>query len=142
MSVVDYESSPIRVLFAKGGLDAHERGIHVVVLGLRDLGFEVIYLGLRRSPEEIVRAACDEDVDVVGISTLSGSHKTFVGRTLQLLREADCSCAFVVGGLIPPEDQSALVNEGVDIVFPPGTLVRDIAERLRELVRQKRIREQ
>ncbi|MDA8280001.1 MAG: cobalamin-dependent protein [Actinomycetota bacterium] len=129
---------PIRVVFAKGGLDAHERGAHVVVLGLREAGFEVVYMGLRRTPEEVVRAAVQEDADVIGVSSLSGGHRGFVHRILELLHEAGATPVVVVGGLIPDEDQSELLGAGVDRIFGQGALVSDIAEFLRGAVAERR----
>lgn len=129
---------PIRVIFAKGGLDAHERGAHVVVLGLREAGFEVVYMGLRRTPEEVVRAAVQEDADVIGVSSLSGGHRGFVQRIIELLREADAHPVIVVGGLIPEEDQPAMLQAGVDRIFGQGALVSDIAEFLHGAVAERR----
>lgn len=131
---------PIRVIFAKGGLDAHERGAHVVVLGLREAGFEVVYLGLRRTPEEIVRAVLQEDADVVGVSSLSGGHRGFVLRILRLLGEGGADPVVVVGGLISAKDQDELLGAGVARIFGQGSLVKDIADFLRAAVAERRAR--
>lgn len=128
---------PIRVIVAKGGLDAHERGAHVVVLGLREAGFEVIYLGLRRTPEEIWRAAVQEDVDVVGISSLSGSSRNFMSRLLELRSEIGSRALVVVGGLVDPADQVLLKEAGVSAIYGQGTLVSHIADSLRQAVRAR-----
>lgn len=133
-------SAPIRVIFTKGGLDAHERGAHVVVLGLREAGFEVVYMGLRRTPEEIVRAAVQEDADVIGVSSLSGGHRSFVLGILDLLHEAEADPVVVLGGLIPDEEQPKLLEAGVGQIFGQGTLVSDIAEYLRQAVAERRAR--
>lgn len=132
------DGGPIRVVLAKGGLDAHERGAHVVVLGLREAGFEVIYMGLRRTPEEVVRAAVQEDADVVGISSLSGGHRGFVRRILELLQQEGADPVVVVGGLIPEEDQQSLLDAGVGRIFGQGALVSDIAQYLRTAVGARR----
>lgn len=131
---------PVRVVFAKGGLDAHERGAHVVVLGLREAGFEVVYLGLRRTPEEITQAAIQEDADVIGISSLSGGHRGFVSRILELLHEADADIIVVVGGLIPEADQEVLLKLGVARIFGQGALVTEIADFLYEATIERRKR--
>lgn len=129
---------PIRMVFAKGGLDAHERGAHVVVMGLREAGFEVVYMGLRRTPEEVVRAAIQEDADVIGVSSLSGGHRKFVQRIIELLSEAGADPVVVVGGLVPEEDQPTLLQAGVDRIFGQGALVGDIADYLRGAVTDRR----
>jgi methylmalonyl-CoA mutase, C-terminal domain len=135
-----WTGAPIRVVVAKGGLDAHERGVHVVVLGLRDAGFEVVYLGLRATPEQIVGAAIQDDVDVIGISSLSGGHRNFVARILELLRKAGADPVVVVGGLITPDDQEHLIDAGVARIFGQGSLVRDIVEFLHVAVAERRAR--
>lgn len=113
---------PIRVLVAKPGLDGHERGARVIARALRDAGMEVIYTGLRQTPEMIVEAAIQEDVDVVGLSILSGAHLTLVSRLMELMREQNLSDVMVmVGGIIPEEDIPALTAMGVRGVFGPGT---------------------
>ena len=113
---------PLRVLVAKPGLDGHDRGAKVVAHGLRDAGFEVIYSGLKRTAEEIVAEAVQEDVDVIGLSILSGAHLTLSRKVLDRLREAGAGdVALVVGGTIPARDAEALVGLGVRRVFPMGT---------------------
>ena len=137
----DPEGGPIRMVFAKGGLDAHERGAHVVVLGLREAGFEVVYLGLRRTPEQIVQAAVQEDADVIGISSLAGGHRGFVVDVMRLLREQDADIIVTVGGLIPAEDQQELLDAGVGRIFGQGASVNDIAAYLRAAVAERRARQ-
>ena len=129
---------PIRVVLAKGGLDAHERGALTVTLGLRAAGFEVSYLGLRRTPDEVVAAAIRDGADVIGISTLSGGHRSFVTKVLERLREAGASPLVVVGGLVPADAQDELLNAGVARIFGQGALVSDIAEYLIGAVEKKR----
>jgi len=121
---------PIRVLVAKVGLDGHDRGVKIVARALRDAGMDVIYTGLHRTPEEIVAAAVQEDVDVIGVSLLSGAHMTLIPRIAALLREASAEAALVVGGVIPDEDVPALKAAGaVDVVLqdtPPDEVVRRV----------------
>src|SRR5689334_17582528 len=112
---------PIRVLVAKPGLDGHDRGAKVIARALRDAGMEVIYTGLRQTPEMIVDAALQEDVQVIGLSILSGAHNAIVPRVLELLREKDMSdVKVVIGGIIPDEDADHLKKLGVAAVFQPG----------------------
>lgn len=119
----------IRVLMAKPGLDGHDRGAKVVARGLRDAGFEVIYTGLHRTPTQIVRAAVDEDVQVVGLSILSGAHDRLVPEVLAGLRGAGLDDVLVlVGGIIPDADAAALRAAGVGMVFPPGTAIGSIVD--------------
>jgi methylmalonyl-CoA mutase C-terminal domain/subunit len=122
----------IRVLVAKVGLDGHDRGVKIVARALRDAGMDVIYTGLHRTPEEVVAAAVQEDVDVVGVSLLSGAHMTLIPRLAALLREAEHDAALVVGGVIPDEDVPALRAAGaVDVVLqdtPPDDVVRRVRE--------------
>ena len=126
----------IRVLIAKPGLDGHDRGAKVVARALRDAGMEVIYTGLRQTPEMIVEAAVQEDVDVVGLSILSGAHMTLFPRVLHLLRESGMDDVIVVGGgIIPQEDISALEGIGVDAVFGPGTPLTEIVHTLQNLAK-------
>ncbi len=118
---------PIRVLVAKPGLDGHDRGAKVVATALRDAGMEVIYTGLHQTPEMITEAAVQEDVDVVGLSILSGAHLTLVPRVRELLREKGREDALlVIGGIFPPEDVEQLESQGVAKLFGPGTSTRDI----------------
>ncbi|MCD6554014.1 MAG: methylmalonyl-CoA mutase [Chloroflexi bacterium] len=122
----------IRVLVAKPGLDGHDRGAKVVARALRDAGMEVIYTGLRQTPEMIVEAAIQEDVDVVGLSILSGAHMTLVPRVVNLLRDNGVDDVLVVvGGIIPDEDVPALNEIGVRGIFGPGTPTQDIVEFIR-----------
>src|SRR5512136_1743252 len=122
-------SSKIRVLVAKPGLDGHDRGAKVVVRGLRDLGMEVVYLGLRVSPEQIVEAAVQEDVDVVGLSCLSGAHMSLFPKTMELLRQKGLKDVIVVaGGIIPEKDIPQLKEAGIAEVFGPGTSIDTIAK--------------
>lgn len=118
----------IRVLVAKPGLDGHDRGARVVAYGLRDAGFEVIYTGLRQSPEQIVRAAIQEDVDVVGLSILSGAHLGLTKKVVELLREEGADdVPVLVGGLIPEDDLPALRAMGVAGIFTAGTPISEVA---------------
>lgn len=124
---------PVRVLIAKVGLDGHDRGARVVARALRDGGMDVIYTGLHRTPEEVVAAAVQEDVDVLGISLLSGAHMTLVPRILDLLRRHQAEdIAVVVGGLIPDEDVEALRRLGVRDVVLQDTTPEEIVRRVRE----------
>src|SRR5579884_729168 len=130
---------PIKVLIAKPGLDGHDRGAKVLACGLRDEGFEVIYTGLRQTPEMIVAAALQEDVDVVGLSILSGAHMTLLPKVCRLLREAGLSDVLVTaGGIIPDDDIPALKEAGIAEVFGPGTTIREVAEFIRANVRRRR----
>ncbi len=118
---------PIRVLVAKPGLDGHDRGAKVVAAALRDAGMEVIYTGLHQTPEMIASAAVQEDVDVVGLSILSGAHMTLFPRVSALLRDAGRSDMLITGGgIIPPEDIEALTRVGVGRLFGPGTPTTDL----------------
>ncbi len=125
---------PIRCLIAKVGLDGHDRGAHVIARAFRDAGFEVVYSGLHRAPEEIVQAAVQEDVDVLGISILSGAHNTLVPKVVEGLEEygAFADTLLVVGGIIPEEDRSGLREMGVAAVFGPGTPMEETVEFVRE----------
>ncbi|HZT70748.1 MAG TPA: cobalamin B12-binding domain-containing protein [Terriglobia bacterium] len=127
----------IRVIVAKPGLDGHDRGAKIVARALRDAGMEVIYTGLRQTPEQIASAAVQEDVDVVGISILSGAHNTIIPRICQLLREGGMQDVLVVvGGIIPDEDIPRLKEAGVSAVFQPGTSTQEIVDFIRNNVRQ------
>ena len=127
----------IRVLVAKPGLDGHDRGAKVIARALRDAGMEVIYTGLRQTPEMIASAALQEDVDAVGISILSGAHNTLCPRIVNLLRENGMDDTLVVvGGIVPQEDISALKEQGISEVFLPGTSTEDIVRFLNENVRR------
>lgn len=123
---------PLKVLIAKPGLDGHDRGAKVLARGLRDEGFEVVYTGLRQTPEMIVTAALQEDVDVVGLSILSGAHMTLVPRVCAQLRERGLDDVLVtVGGIIPDDDIEPLREAGVAGVFGPGTTIREVADFIR-----------
>ena len=128
----------IRVLVGKPGLDGHDRGAKVVARGLRDAGMEVIYTGLHRTPAQIVRAAIDEDVDVVGISVLSGAHDRLLPEIVQGLRaEGREDVLVVAGGIIPDADAELLRAQGVAAVFPPGTAMDVIVGFLRSNVKSR-----
>jgi methylmalonyl-CoA mutase C-terminal domain/subunit len=119
----------IRVLIAKPGLDGHDRGAKIIARALRDAGMEVIYTGLRQTPEMIASAAEQEDVDVIGLSILSGAHNTLCPRLLELLRQKDMSDVLVlVGGIIPEADIPALKKAGIAEVFLPGASTQDIVK--------------
>jgi methylmalonyl-CoA mutase C-terminal domain/subunit len=122
----------IKVLVAKPGLDGHDRGAKVVAYGLRDAGFEVVYTGLRQTPEMIANAAVQEDVDVIGLSILSGAHLSLSQRVLQKLREKGVGEKLVfVGGIISPADAAKLKEMGVAEVFIPGASIKNIAESIK-----------
>jgi len=123
----------IRVLVAKAGLDGHDRGAKVIAAALRDSGMEVIYTGLRQTPEMIVEAAIQEDVDVIGISILSGAHMTILPKIKKLMDEKDLDDVLLTGGgIIPEEDISELKKMGVGQIFTPGASTRDIAEYIKK----------
>ncbi|MGB2985944.1 MAG: cobalamin B12-binding domain-containing protein [Phycisphaerae bacterium] len=125
----------IRILFAKPGLDGHDVGAKIVVRALMEAGFEVIYTGLRKTPEQIARTACDEDVDVVGLSILSGSHLPICRRLAALLSEYGMEdVLWIVGGNIPKGDHEELKGLGVDSVFPVGTPTQSIVSFIRESI--------
>lgn len=126
-------SFPIRVLVAKPGLDGHDRGAKIIARALRDAGMEVIYTGLRQTPEMIVNAALQEDVQVIGLSILSGAHNAIVPRVLELLREKDMAgVKVIVGGIIPDEDARELERQGVTAVFQPGASLESIVSTVRQ----------
>src|SRR5580765_4085419 len=126
----------IRVLVAKPGLDGHDRGAKVIARALRDAGMEVIYTGLRQTPEMIAAAALQEDVDAVGISILSGAHRTLCPRIVELLRENGMDDTLIlVGGIVPNEDIAGLKANGISEVFLPGTSTENIVTYIREHVR-------
>ncbi|MDE3165482.1 MAG: cobalamin B12-binding domain-containing protein [Acidobacteriota bacterium] len=128
-------SHPIRVLVAKPGLDGHDRGAKVIARALRDAGMEVIYTGLRQTPDMIVNAALQEDVQVIGLSILSGAHNAIVPRVLDLLREKEMTdVKVVVGGIIPDEDAADLKRQGVAEVFQPGASLDAIVQFIRGAV--------
>jgi methylmalonyl-CoA mutase C-terminal domain/subunit len=120
---------PIRVVIAKPGLDGHDRGAKVIARALRDAGMEVIYTGLRQTPEQIVAAALQEDADVIGLSILSGAHNSICPRLMELIREKGLDDVLVVlGGIIPDADLPALEAIGVSAVFRPGTSMQEIID--------------
>src|SRR4051812_31891147 len=130
----------IRVLVAKPGLDGHDRGAKVIARALRDAGMEVIYTGLRQTPEMIVNAAAQEDVDVIGLSILSGAHNAIVPRVVDLLKQNKIDDVLVVvGGTIPEQDIEGLKKSGVAGIFGPGTLMEDIITFIKKNVRQRSV---
>ena len=132
-------TQPIRVLIAKVGLDGHDRGAKVVARALRDGGMDVIYTGLHRTPEEVVAACVQEDVDVLGVSILSGAHMTLLPRIVELLRRSDASDVLLVaGGVIPDEDVPALRDAGIAELFLQETPPAALVARVRELVEAAR----
>ncbi len=131
-------TAPIRVLVAKPGLDGHDRGAKVIARALRDAGMEVIYTGLRQTPEMIVNAALQEDVDCIGLSILSGAHNVLVPRVLALLKERKATDILVVlGGTIPAHDVAALKEQGVAEVFGPGTRLESTVAFIRDRVKPR-----
>ena len=128
------------MLVAKPGLDGHDRGAKVIARALRDAGMEVIYTGLRQTPEMIVNAALQEDVDVIGLSILSGAHNTIIPRVSGLLRKSNMEdVLLLVGGIIPDQDAEFLRQQGVAGIFQPGTPMDDIVRFIREHVGEKPI---
>ncbi|MFQ6030002.1 MAG: cobalamin B12-binding domain-containing protein [Dehalococcoidia bacterium] len=131
-------SHPIRVLVAKPGLDGHDRGAKVIARALRDAGMEVIYTGIRQTPQMIVQAAAQEDVQVLGLSILSGAHMELLTEIARLLREQDMSDVMVVlGGIIPEQDRGPLAELGVEGIFGPGSATQNIVEFIETGIRQK-----
>ena len=130
----EQEQESIRCLVAKVGLDGHDRGAHVIARAFRDAGFEVIYSGLHKAPEEIVQATVQEDVDVLGISILSGAHDTLVPKIMDGLEEygAKEDTLVLAGGVIPDEDRAELEAQGVSAIFGPGTSIEETIEFVRE----------
>ncbi|MGH2607272.1 MAG: cobalamin B12-binding domain-containing protein [Anaerolineales bacterium] len=128
--------SQLRILIAKPGLDGHDRGAKVIARALRDAGMEVIYTGLRQTPEMIARAALQEDVDAIGLSILSGAHMALVPKVFDLLRQqAQHDVRVLVGGIIPDEDVPALKEMGVAAVLGPGTSIDQIVQAFRQAAR-------
>jgi len=135
---VESSAQPIRVVIAKVGLDGHDRGVKIVARTLRDAGMDVIYTGLHRTPEEVVEAAIQEDVDVIGVSILSGAHMTVFPRLLKLLQERDADDILVVGGgVIPDEDLSKLKALGVRELLLQDTPPARIVETIQRLVEER-----
>jgi methylmalonyl-CoA mutase C-terminal domain/subunit len=129
-------TGPIRVLIAKPGLDGHDRGAKVVARALRDAGMEVIYAGLRQTPEEVVRAAVEEDVDLIGLSILSGAHMALFPKILALLKaEKSGNIPVFAGGIIPDEDARRLKKAGIKAIFGPGTTLQEIVTTAQRLAR-------
>jgi methylmalonyl-CoA mutase C-terminal domain/subunit len=132
------DNKSVRVMIAKAGMDGHDRGAIIVTMGLRDEGMEVIYTGLRQTAESIVRTCVQEDVDVLGLSSLSGGHSHYLSRVTELLHENGMDHVLVIaGGIIPREDIPSLKESGVSEVFGPGTKVKDIAAFIREHVKAR-----
>ena len=132
----------LRVLIAKPGLDGHDRGAKVIARALRDAGMEVIYTGLHQTPEAVVEAALQEDVDAVGVSILSGAHMTLFPRILKLMRDQGLADVLLTGGgIIPEEDSQELEKAGVGRLFGPGTTMRDVVEYIRGEVARRRAAE-
>jgi methylmalonyl-CoA mutase C-terminal domain/subunit len=129
----------IRVLIAKPGLDGHDRGAKVIARALRDAGMEVVYTGIRQTPEQIVNAAIQEDVDVIGLSCLSGAHITLFPRVTDILRDKEAEdIAVLGGGIIPFDDIAALKEAGIKEIFQPGTYTEEIIQYIRKNVRPRR----
>lgn len=129
---------PIRVLVAKPGLDGHDRGAKVIARALRDAGMEVIYTGLRQTPEQIVAAAVQEDVDVVGMSILSGAHNHLFPRVAELLKEQGVDDVLIVGGgVIPNEDIQGLKDAGISEIFTPGTPTTQMIEYIKNNLKRQ-----
>lgn len=128
---------PIRILLAKPGLDGHDRGAKVVALALREAGMEVIYTGLHRSVEDIVAAAVQEDVDVIGLSILSGAHLPISQKLLARLREAGCDTPVIVGGNIPQRDHAKLTEIGIAGVFATSSNLDEVARGVREIAERR-----
>lgn len=124
----------IRVLIAKPGLDGHDRGAKVVARGLRDAGFEVIYTGLHQTPEMVVATSTQEDVDIVGLSILSGAHVPLVQAVLALMKKQNVEKPLFVGGIIPDDDAKLLLSEGVAAVFGPGSPLTEISAKIHSIV--------
>ncbi len=132
------EGKRIRVLVAKPGLDGHDRGAKVIAYGLMDEGMEVIYIGLRQTPEMISEAAVQEDVDVVGLSSLSGAHNYLFPRVVELLKEKGADHILVIGGgMIPEEDIPSLTEKGISAVFGPGSTIKVIADFIKKQMEEK-----
>jgi methylmalonyl-CoA mutase, C-terminal domain len=131
--------APVRVLIAKVGLDGHDRGAKIIAASLKDAGMEVIYTGLRQTPEMVVEAALQEDVDAIGISILSGAHMTVFPKVIKLMHDKGLTDVLLTGGgIIPADDAQALKDMGVGELFAPGTPTADIAAYIKEYVITKR----
>lgn len=135
-----FMNRPIRVLIAKVGLDGHDRGAKVIASFLRDAGMEVIYTGLRQTPEMVVNAALQEDVDAIGVSILSGAHNTVFPKIIKLMHEKGMTDVLLTGGgIIPANDMEILNKQGVGKLFPPGTDTKEIVEYITKYVEQHRV---
>lgn len=131
---------PVRVLIAKVGLDGHDRGAKVIATALRDAGMEVIYTGLRQTPEMVVNAALQEDVDVIGVSILSGAHNTVFPKIIDIMNAKKMEGVLLIGGgIIPDDDMKSLNAQGVAKLFPPGTDTSEIVTYIRDWTSQKAI---
>jgi methylmalonyl-CoA mutase C-terminal domain/subunit len=129
----------IRILIAKPGLDGHDRGAKVIARGFRDAGFEVIYTGLHQTPEQIVAAAIQEDVDGIGLSSLAGAHDYLFHRVVELLKEKGADDIVVFGGgIIPEEDISSLTQSGIKAIFTPGSPIEDAVKWVRENIKPRK----
>lgn len=134
-----YSEKRVRILLAKAGLDGHDRGIKIIAMALRDAGMEVIYLGLRQTPEEIVNAALEEDVDVIGISLLSGAHNQIFPKLLRLMKTSGLKDRLLIGGgIIPKQDIASLKKKGVAEIFTPGANTEEIIRFINETIRSKK----
>ncbi|RAO99499.1 methylmalonyl-CoA mutase [Petrotoga sp. 9PW.55.5.1] len=129
----------IRVLIGKPGLDGHDRGAKVIARALRDAGMEVIYTGIRRTPQEIVESAIQEDVDVIGLSILSGAHKNLCKKIIELLQEKNADIPVMLGGIIPEEDIKELKEMGIVEIFIPGTPLSEIIEKVKNVVLERKV---
>lgn len=128
----------IRVLIAKPGLDGHDRGAKVLARSLMDEGFEVIYTGIHQTAEDIVRSAIEEDVDVIGLSILSGAHMYHFRRVLELMKENGLDDVLLIGGgIVPEDDKNKLIEMGVDAIFNPGTSIKEISDFIRKNLRRR-----
>lgn len=137
--MIKESNRPIRVLVAKVGLDGHDRGAKIIATALRDAGMEVIYTGLRQTPEMVVNAALQEDVDAIGISSLSGAHMTVFPKVLQLMKEKEMTDVLLTGGgIIPEEDMKKLQSMGVGNLFAPGAPTSEIAYYIKNWVKTNR----
>ena len=129
-------TAPLRILIGKVGLDGHDRGVKLVARALRDAGMEIVYTGLHQTPEQVVSAAIQEDVDAIGLSVLSGAHNTLFIRVLELLKEQGADDIIVFGGgIVPDEDLPQLQAAGVRAVFRPGTSMSEIVDFLKDICR-------
>jgi methylmalonyl-CoA mutase C-terminal domain/subunit len=133
-NIMSSEKKKLRVLISKLGLDGHDRGAKIIAKALRDAGMEVIFGGLRKTPQDIIRIAIEEDVDVIGISLLSGAHETLLPKLCQLLKENDAGdIAVVAGGIIPKDDIPILKQAGVKAVFGPGATSKEIIKYIKSI---------